>query len=105
MTRATTIVPGFTRKQRPIAWGTPLNWSLDPDIVGSVHLHAGGLDDRTVSFEVLMNTSFEFVEGRDVGLARAGLGQLVREILAREDRTHLVAQLVDDILRHAGGTE
>src|SRR4029077_17949378 len=74
-------------------------------LVGSVHLHAGGLDDRTVPFEVLMDASFEFVERRDVGLARAGIGQLVRELLALEDRTHLFAQLVDDILRQAGGTE
>ena len=27
-----------------------------------VHLHAGGLDDLTVSFEVVMNASFEFIE-------------------------------------------
>ena len=82
--------------------GRPFKLTHYP-IVGSVHLHAGGLYDRTVSFEVLMDASFEFVEGRDVGLARAGLRELVREILALEDRTHLFAQLVDDILGRAGG--
>ena len=35
---------------------------LDPETVSSVHLHAGGFDDLTVSFEVLMNASFEFIE-------------------------------------------
>jgi len=46
-----------------------LNRSFDPDIVRSLHLHAGGLDDRTILFEVPMNARFEFIEGRDVGLA------------------------------------
>jgi hypothetical protein len=42
---------------------------LNPETVSSVHLHAGGSDDLTVSFEVPMNASFEFIERRDVGLA------------------------------------
>jgi hypothetical protein len=42
---------------------------LHPETVSSVHLHAGGSDDLTVSFEVPMNASFEFIERRDVGLA------------------------------------
>src|SRR5262245_65220020 len=78
-----------------------------PNVTSSIsaHLDAGGPYDPAVAFEVTLDAGFELVERRDVGLARAGLGQVVGELLGFEHRAHLLADLVDNLLRRAGAGE
>src|SRR6516225_12007342 len=62
-------------------------------------LDTSGLDDWAVALEVATDAGFEFVERGDVGLAGTGFGQSVGEFLCFQNRGHLLAQLLDDVLR------
>src|SRR5262249_24931821 len=70
-----------------------------------LHLHAGRFDDTAVAREIALHARLELVERGEIRLARAGLRQVGRKLLGLQDRARRVAQLVDDVLRRAGGRE